>query len=214
MTAKTQESLACTAKKRYKVCDHVRRKGFKLKSEPQVIHLKDYEQPNYWAKKTNLVFDLYEDHAVVISTVTYERNGDGKNTLNLVGLEQELQHVKINKKLIELDDLDYSPEHLNLKNLPDHFDLELVTKLYPSKNTALEGLYKSNGKFCTQCEPEGFRRITYYLDRPDVMSEYQTTIIADKGHYPILLSNGNPIESRDLKPVSYAHLTLTTTPYV
>lgn len=170
-----------------------------MKNDPRVIRLSEYTPANYQAIKTELTFDLYEDHAIVMSRVQYEQNAGAKNMLRLEGLEQELKFAKLNGEVLDLNQLDFSPDYLILEDLPSNFELELATKLYPSKNTALEGLYKSNGKFCTQCEPEGFRRITYYLDRPDVMSEYVTTVIADKKAYPILLSNGNPIERKDLK---------------
>ncbi|GAJ70778.1 membrane alanine aminopeptidase N [Vibrio sp. JCM 18904] len=86
---------------------------------------------------------------------------------------------------------------LVLTDLPSEFELEIVTKIDPEANTALEGLYKSGGAFCTQCEAEGFRRITYYLDRPDVLAKYTTKVIADKAVYPYLLSNGNRIAEGD-----------------
>ncbi len=88
-------------------------------------------------------------------------------------------------------------DELAIAGVPDRFELEIETFIRPQDNTALEGLYKSSGNFCTQCEAEGFRRITYYLDRPDVMARFTTTVIADKKQYPVLLSNGNPVEHGD-----------------
>ena len=86
---------------------------------------------------------------------------------------------------------------LILETVPDVFTLDIVNEIYPQNNTALCGLYRSNHLFCTQCEAEGFRRITYYLDRPDVLATYTTTIVADKTQYPVLLSNGNSIDQGD-----------------
>ncbi len=85
-----------------------------------------------------------------------------------------------------------------MHRVPDRFRLQTRVRVHPSRNTALEGLYLSGDMLCTQCEAEGFRRITYFLDRPDVMARYSTRIAADKARYPVLLSNGNPVESRDL----------------
>lgn len=168
-------------------------------STPETIKLTDYTPVNYRAEKTHLIFDLFEEHGIVTATVDYHLN-DGKSAqLNLVGLDLELLDVKLDGKDLDLKLVDYSPKHLTLQDLPKAFQLTVTTKIYPQKNTALEGLYKSNGKFSTQCEPEGFRRITYYQDRPDVMSEYTTTIIADKARYPVLLSNGNPVAYQELE---------------
>ncbi|MFW7379463.1 MAG: aminopeptidase N [Oligoflexus sp.] len=159
------------------------------------IQLKDYEQPNFWAKSTYLLFQLREEECLVTSKVSYEKNTGRKSELRLNGKNLDLLQVRVNDKELRLSSIDFSPEHLFLKELPDSFELELVTRIKPQLNLALEGLYRSGEKLCTQCEPEGFRRITYYLDRPDVMSEYTTRIEAEKSRYPILLSNGNLIES-------------------
>src|SRR5690606_39641260 len=86
-----------------------------------------------------------------------------------------------------------SPESLTIPGLPERCTLQISTRIFPQLNTKLEGLYKSNGIFCTQCEAEGFRRITYYLDRPDVMARFRTRLVADRERYPVLLSNGNPV---------------------
>lgn len=164
----------------------------------QTIYLRDYTEPNYWAAETRLHFRLEEDRTLVTSVVRYTRNSTKPNFLRLHGRDLKLVGLKIDGKSLPLAELDYSPQHLTLKNLPDQLEVAVTTELKPHENTALEGLYKSSGKFCTQCEPEGFRRITYYLDRPDVMSEFYTTIEADRDRYPVLLSNGNLIRQGEL----------------
>ena len=168
------------------------------KTQHQIIYLKDYQEPNYKAKKTQLKFLLHEDSTLVESEVHYIKTENGKPELRLDGRDLNLISVAINDQNVPLESLDYSPNHICLSKLPDDFKLTIITEIYPQNNTALEGLYKSNGKFCTQCEPEGFRRITYFVDRPDNMSEYFVRIEADRKLYPHLLSNGNLIESGDL----------------
>jgi aminopeptidase N len=166
----------------------------------QTIFLKDYQQPAFWIDTVELTFDLYEDHAFVTSKVLYQRNENATETnLELFGVELELKEITIND--YELTEKDYllEDESLILTNLADEFTLEIVTKIYPQKNKSLEGLYQSSGNFCTQCEAQGFRKITYFLDRPDVMGKFITTIRADKSKYPVMLSNGNLIDKGDLE---------------
>jgi len=168
-------------------------------AEAKTIHLKDYQQPAFWVDTVDLAFDLDDDHTIVTATVDYQRNPDSSlNRLELFGEELELQRISLNGYV--LSDLDYELDdsHLVLGDLADEFTLEIVTKIYPQKNTSLEGLYQSSGNFCTQCEAQGFRKITYFLDRPDVMGKFTTTIRADKIKYPVMLSNGNLIEQGDL----------------
>ena len=168
-------------------------------AQGQTIYLKDYQQPAFWIDTVDLAFDLFDDHAIVTSKVQYLRNAEATETeLELFGAELELQSIILNG--YELTDKDYSleDESLTLANLADEFTLEIVTKIYPQENQSLEGLYQSSGNFCTQCEAQGFRKITYFLDRPDVMGKFVTTIRADKQKYPVMLSNGNLIDSGDL----------------
>ena len=118
--------------------------------------------------------------------------------LVLVGQQLELLTIKVDGKLLAADDFQQDSDTLTIYNVGDSFELEISTRTEPQNNTALEGLYKSSGMFCTQCEAEGFRRITYYLDRPDAMSIFTTEVIADKATYPILLSNGNATSRQEL----------------
>ncbi len=169
-------------------------------ANPKAIYLKDYSAPDYWIYKTDLCFDLNEDATLVTSTLSVERNDDAADDAVLVLHGQELTLVSVNLNGAELRDGDFSvdSESLTIPTLEKSNTLVIVTKIVPQDNTSLEGLYRSHTMYCTQCEAEGFRKITYYLDRPDVMSEFTTKIIADKKPYPVLLSNGNLIESGDL----------------
>jgi aminopeptidase N len=161
-------------------------------AQPKAIYLADYRKPNYFIEETKLHFNLFEDKALVTSELTVVKNTENNdNSLQLNGHELELLSVAINGIEFTSGQYEVTEEYLVLTDLPDKFTLKIETKIKPQENTALEGLYKSSKMFCTQCEAEGFRRITYYLDRPDVMSVFETTIVADQEKYPVLLSNGN-----------------------
>lgn len=171
-------------------------------AQPKNIYLKDYQPPHFYIEQTHLSFDLYEEYAQVDSRLVMRRNTTGhpeyQGPLVLVGQQLELLHVKLDGCELNSDAFAVEGDNLSVFELPESFELEITTRIEPQNNTALEGLYKSGGMFCTQCEAEGFRRITYYLDRPDVMSVFTTTVIADKSQYPILLSNGNAVERKEL----------------
>ena len=163
---------------------------------PRTIYLKDYTSPPYLIKMVKLIFELDADKTHVYSDLTVQRNeGVGADThLVLDGLELELCEVVLNGEELKEDLYVLTDETLTIEKLPAEFTLSIHTIIHPRANTALEGLYASSTMLCTQCEAEGFRRITYFLDRPDVMSEYFVTLKADKETYPVLLSNGNPVE--------------------
>ena len=166
--------------------------------QPQMIYLKDYQAPEYLIDETHLTFELFDDHSLVHTQLVMRRNparGTGLPPLVLDGQLLELLSVKLDD--VELTNTDYqlTPDHLTLHPKAESFVVDSSVRIHPETNTALEGLYKSSGMFCTQCEAEGFRKITYYLDRPDVMSKFTTTLSADKHAFPVLLSNGNPIAS-------------------
>ena len=156
------------------------------------IYLKDYRPPNYWIKRVKLDFVLAETTTITASS-TVKRNGEHSDDLILNGEKLNLKSVKIDGLAIDEQDYQLDAESLTLANLPEQFELEIITEIEPRLNTELSGLYQSSGNFCTQCEAEGFRRITYFLDRPDVLAEYEVTITADKSTCPVLLSNGNPV---------------------
>lgn len=169
-------------------------------TQPGTIYLKDYQAPNYWIDTTHLTFDLYEDNALVTSVLQMRLNEDqasSQSALPALELQGEaLELVSVHRDGVELgnDELQLGKNSLTVPVQNKVFELQVMTRIRPQDNTSLEGLYKSNGMFCTQCEAEGFRKITYYLDRPDVMSVFTTKVIGSQTRYPILLSNGNAIE--------------------
>ncbi|WED43121.1 aminopeptidase N [Legionella cardiaca] len=161
------------------------------------IYLKDYQPPVFSVKNVDLNFDLYDDHALVTSSLKLQRQHQG--ALQLYGDELELVSIHMNNT--QLNNANYLLDEGNLiiKNCPDEVELKIVTRIRPQENTKLSGLYRSNHLFCTQCEAEGFRRMTFFPDRPDVLAAYSTRITAAKETYPVLLSNGNLIDSGDLE---------------
>ncbi len=165
---------------------------------PQPIHRKDYQPPAFVIDTVELHFDLQESFTTVRATMTVRRNGSHRNELVLLGERLELISVAVDGITRDASSYSVTPESLSLREVPDAFELRTEVRIKPHENTELCGLYKSSGNYCTQCEAEGFRRITYFLDRPDVMARYRTTIVADKTAYPVLLSNGNPVERADL----------------
>jgi len=164
-------------------------------SQPKTIYLKDYQPPLYFIDKTDLSFQLSEEDTIVSARLTMRRNAElPEGGLVLDGVDLELLALKIDGRELAADEYSVGEESLTVFTLPEQFVLESEARIKPQQNTSLEGLYKSDGMFCTQCEAEGFRKITYYLDRPDVMSEFTVRIEADKNSYPVLLSNGNAVE--------------------
>ncbi|EHK0751585.1 aminopeptidase N [Vibrio parahaemolyticus] len=161
-----------------------------MSQAPQAKYRKDYQAPSHTITDIDLTFDLYDNDTIVTALSKVVQKGES-TTLELDGEGLELRSVKVNGE--DWAHHEVKEASLVLSDLPAEFELEIITKIAPEANTALEGLYKSGGAFCTQCEAEGFRRITYYLDRPDVLAKYTTKVIADKATYPYLLSNGNRI---------------------
>ncbi|MEE8059619.1 MAG: aminopeptidase N [Pseudomonadales bacterium] len=167
-------------------------------AQPKTIYLKDYQVPEFLIDKTDLHFTLGEEATDVVSRLSMRRNpaSQKKDTaLVLQGEELILKSLSIDDVVLGRADYSVTAESLTIEGVSDQFVLECITVIKPQENTSLEGLYKSNTMFCTQCEAEGFRKITYYLDRPDVMSIFTTTIVADRQRYPVLLSNGNLVSS-------------------
>ena len=157
-------------------------------ASPQTIYLKDYTPPSFEIEKVSLTFQLFEDGAQVSSRMLISRaSSSDESSLRLDGEELELKSLKIDGRELDVHQYTVEAESLTIQAVPDKFELECVTWIKPHENKRLEGLYKSSSMFCTQCEAEGFRRITYYLDRPDVMSVFDTRIEADSAKYPVLL---------------------------
>jgi len=164
-------------------------------AQPKAIQLADYRAPAYEVTDTHLKFELNDGYTQVHSVLTLKQVGEG-NELVLNGQDLELLSIRLDGNDLTTDDYVLGDETLTLSGLGSSHELAISTQIYPEKNTALEGLYRSGGMYCTQCEAEGFRRITYYPDRPDVMSVFTTEIIADAEQFPVLLSNGNPVSEK------------------
>ena len=165
------------------------------------ILLKNYTPPEFLIDRVDLVFDIQKKHTRVTGSLMLRRNKTAARShpdLVLDMGEYQIQSVKINDVPVFPPDYSEDGKFFRLAGAPDCFSLAISVELYPEKNTRLEGLYQSNGIYCTQCEAEGFRRIIPFLDRPDVMAIYSCTIMADKTAYPVLLSNGNLVDTGDL----------------
>ena len=165
---------------------------------PTLVRREDYAPPPFWIDTVDLTFDLDPAKTRVLAKLAVRRNAEAAQDapLRLVGQELNLARVLVNGAGCSFK---MDGETLVLEGLPASCDLEIFTTCNPAKNTSLTGLYVSQDTFFTQCEAEGFRRITYFLDRPDVMASYSVTLRADKAKYPVLLSNGNLLESGDLE---------------
>ncbi|MFM1896891.1 MAG: hypothetical protein RLZZ385_1965 [Pseudomonadota bacterium] len=175
-------------------------------AQARTVYLKDYQPPGFLIDSTDLRVELYEDCALVRACLRIRRNdlagSPWERHLVLHGEHLELEKLVLNERQLKPDQYQVDAETLTipdveglLGNGADGFELTCHTRIEPQNNTALEGLYKSRTMFCTQCEAQGFRRITYYLDRPDVMSVFTTTVVAERARYPVLLSNGNMIDA-------------------
>ena len=165
---------------------------------PGTIYLTDYTPPAYLINRTELHIDLYEDGATVISRLYILRDpGVARDeSLELQGEALELVSLAIDGIELAADEYLAGDTSLRIHCVPEQCIVTTVVRIQPQLNTSLSGLYKSRAMFCTQCEAEGFRRITYYLDRPDVMSVFTVTLTADRDRYPVLLSNGNLVEEK------------------
>jgi aminopeptidase N len=165
---------------------------------PQPVRIEDYRRPDYLVAEVELRFALEPAATEVRTRLAVRRNpaaGQGARPLVLDGQELELLGVTLDGEALGSNRYQKGDDHLIVHDVPAAFTLETTVRIRPEANTALEGLYVSNGVFCTQCEPEGFRKITYFPDRPDVMARYRVRIEADRAAYPMLLANGNLIES-------------------
>ncbi|CAH1386570.1 Aminopeptidase N [Candidatus Nitrotoga sp. M5] len=168
---------------------------------PVTIHRKDYTAPAYWVNIVEIGFDLDPAATRVSTRITMQRNSASPNKdVELLGDGVKLVALRMNGKTLRKGAKGYSiaDGKLRIANAPDEITLEVETLVEPEKNTSMMGLYVSNGNFFTQCEAEGFRKITWFPDRPDVMAKYTVMLRGDKNSYPVLLCNGNLIEEGEL----------------
>ena len=152
----------------------------------------DYQPPPFLIPTIDLHFEL-DSGATIVTSVMQLRRQTADAALKLDGQHLKLLRVLIDGTPLSAAQYELNSESLTIPAVPDEFELTIVTQIAPAENTALEGLYMAGESYCTQCEAEGFRRISYFLDRPDVLSEYRVTVKADASRYPYLLSNGNKI---------------------
>jgi aminopeptidase N len=167
-----------------------------IKQNPQEKYLADYQPSDFLVESLDLEFDLFDENTMVKATTKIKRVAGGNSPLFLYGEHLALRRILVNKT--DFNNYELVEGGIELYDLMGEFTLEIETEINPLENKAFEGLYKSGDAFCTQCEAEGFRRITYYLDRPDILAKFSTKIMADKTLYPSLLSNGNRVEQGDL----------------
>ena len=155
------------------------------------IYLSDYQAPEFQIEDTKLTFTLGEEGTEVHSILSIKRsNPENKAPLVLNAESMEVVTVSIDGEELNHSHWNHSEDLLTIETQANGFILSCTNRIHPEKNTSLNGLYQSRTMFCSQCEPHGFRRITPYLDRPDVLSKFQVKVIGDKDKYPVLLSNG------------------------
>lgn len=169
-----------------------------MRTDQKLIRLSEYQPYGWRMEETKLKFRLFDDGSFVDSELRFQIDGANTNSIRLDGEHLELESIAVDGRKLLNNEYAVDPEGLTIFDVPDSFTLAVSTKIHPETNTSLEGLYKSSSLFCTQCEAESFRRMTYYPDRPDVSSIFTTTIEADKSKFPHLLSNGNLIHEEDL----------------
>lgn len=166
---------------------------------PKAKYRKDYQEPEFTITDVDLTFDLHPTETRVKSVLKVVRQGEHEKPLVLDGEQLTLLSIKVDGEEVAEDLYQHDEHSLTLKTPHNSFTLEIENRVNPTANEALEGLYFAENTFCTQCEAEGFRRITFYLDRPDVLAKFTTTVIADKSDFPYLLSNGNRIKHLELE---------------
>ena len=162
------------------------------------IYLSDYQPPGFLITTTVLHFELSANNTRVRSQLSIRRRNSNQGSLRLDGEALELESIRVDGKELTPNQYTIDDHSLTVHDVPSQFTLQIENYISPAANTKLEGLYLSSGNFCTQCEPEGFRRITYFIDRPDVLSEYTVTLNASVTDCPVLLSNGNILSTETL----------------
>jgi aminopeptidase N len=169
-------------------------------AQPRTIYLRDYRPPAFTIGRVELHLELFDSHALVHARLHFHRAADtpAGTALTLQGEELELESIALDGEALDASRYELADDTLRLPAAPERGVLATTARIYPQNNTSLEGLYRSRTLFCTQCEAEGFRRITWFLDRPDVMATYRVTIDADRDSCPELLSNGNLVAAEAL----------------
>ncbi len=168
---------------------------------PQTVYAKDYRPADFTIDQVDLTVDIHENRTMVFSKLFMRKSpeaGDEHPPLVLDKGKFEISSVIADSMVLVPGEYEAGEDFFRLAATPDTFTLEIASILKPHENTSLEGLYRSANILCTQCEAQGFRNITPFLDRPDVMAPYSCTIVADKSRYPVLLSNGNLVDAGDL----------------
>ncbi|MDP6669118.1 MAG: aminopeptidase N, partial [Candidatus Krumholzibacteria bacterium] len=168
--------------------------------QPDTKYLSDYRPTDFLIDEVSLDFQLNEEGSLVKSRMSVRRNPDTDSAgkpLRLQGRDLELLSLRVDGE--ERREIEIGDGTLTLDSVPDEFLLETEVRIHPEKNTSLDGLYKSGGNYSTQCEAEGFRKITWFLDRPDIMARYTVRVEAEESKYPVLLSNGNLMEEGKLE---------------
>ena len=164
---------------------------------PQEIKLSEYQRPVYTTEEVALTFDIAEGETIVRSVLKIRRQEEG-SALYLDGEGLELLGLEVDGRELADNEYQVTADGMTLFGLGEAHEISITTKIFPEKNTALEGLYLSGDFLLTQCEAQGFRKITWFPDRPDVMTTYRVTLEADKTLFPVLLSNGNEVGSGEL----------------
>ena len=165
---------------------------------PKTIYRKDYETPDFLIDSVALAFDIFDGRTRVSSKLTIRRNGSNHAPLVLDGESLEIVTLRIDGRALSEEEYRYANGKLTIEGVPDQLCFEAEIDITPEKNTSLEGLYRSRTMYCTQCEAEGYRKITFGLDRPDVLSTYTVSLTADKDTCPVLLSNGNEVSRSEV----------------
>ena len=163
---------------------------------PGTIYRKDYAAPEFAVSTVDLMVDISPGRTEVTATLEMVRQGSGQCSLCLDGEQLSLQWIELDGERLTEDEYTVGDTELVITSVPDRFSLRTCVTISPEENTSLEGFYRSQSAYCTQCEAEGFRKITYYPDRPDVLAVYTVTLEADRAECPVLLSNGNKVASQ------------------
>ena len=164
-----------------------------MSQTPATVFLADYQPYPFEVRETRLAFDIHDGGTAVRCEMALARRAGASGPLVLNGVDVDLDGLAVDGRALGGNEYAIDGETLTIFDVPDECRVQVATRIVPENNTALEGLYESGAMYCTQCEAEGFRKITYYPDRPDVLSRFTTTITADAARYPVLLSNGNPV---------------------